>query len=60
MSRVFRLTDRFNLELQINSTNTLNHVTYTSYNTLVGSQTFGLPAAANQMRQISALMRVRF
>jgi trimeric autotransporter adhesin len=60
MSRVFRLTDRFNLELQINSTNVLNHVVYSSYITNISSPSFGTPGGTNAMRQISTILRLRF
>ena len=32
MGRTFRLTDRYNLDLRVDSTNLLNHVTYTTWN----------------------------
>jgi hypothetical protein len=60
MARTFRLGDRFNADLQINATNALNHVTFPSWNTTVGSNTFGLPASANAMRSVQTALRVRF
>ena len=62
MSRTFRLTDRFSLDLRVDSTNTINHVTFQSWNTTVGSQQFGLPNAnaVNPMRSLQTLLRVRF
>ncbi|MGA3187850.1 MAG: carboxypeptidase regulatory-like domain-containing protein [Bryobacteraceae bacterium] len=60
MARVFRLNDRFNLDLRVDSTNTLNHVTYPSWITQFGSAQFGLPATANAMRQLTTTVRVRF
>ena len=60
MARTFRLGDRFNADLQINATNALNHVTFPSWNTTVGSTTFGLPASANAMRSVQTALRVRF
>src|SRR5581483_3335528 len=42
--RTFRLSDRLSGDLRIDSTNTLNHVTFTSWNTMFQSpQQFGLP-----------------
>ena len=58
--RVFRLGERRSADLRIDSTNVLNHVTYTSWNTTVGSLQFGLPTSANAMRTIQATLRFRF
>ena len=55
MSRDF---ERFNL--RIDSTNPLNHVTYSPWNNVVNSGQFGLPSSANPMRSISATLRWRF
>jgi hypothetical protein len=60
LGRVFRVSDRFNLDLRIDSTNALNHVTYTAWNTIVNSTQFGLPAASNAMRSIETTLRLRF
>jgi hypothetical protein len=60
LARTFRLKDRYNLDLRVDSTNLLNHVAFTSWNTTLNptsnsasnmalsSPLFGLPAAANQ------------
>jgi trimeric autotransporter adhesin len=60
MGRTFRLNDRFNLDLRVDSTNALNHVTFTSWNTAVSSAQFGLPIAANAMRSMQTVLRLRF
>ena len=60
MGRTFRLHGRFNLDFRIDSTNALNHVTFTSWDTTVTSTQFGLPAAADAMRSMQATMRLRF
>jgi hypothetical protein len=60
MSRTFRINDRFNLDFRLDSTNLLNHVTYTSWNTIVGSPLFGTPANANQMRVVTSRLTLRF
>jgi hypothetical protein len=63
MSRTFRLHDRLSLDLQIQATNILNHVTYTSYYTTVTSvpnTLFGTPVGANGMRNIVTQLRLRF
>jgi hypothetical protein len=58
--RTFRLSDRLNLDLRIDSTNTLNHVTFPSWNTTLGSAQFGLPATANAMRSLTTGVILRF
>jgi trimeric autotransporter adhesin len=60
LGRTFRLNDRFSLDLRVDSTNALNHVTYPSWNTIVNSAQFGLPIAANPMRSMQTILRVRF
>jgi hypothetical protein len=60
--RTFRLTDRLSGDLRIDSTNPLNHVTYTSWNTTFGNTQFGLPppGSANAMRSLIIGFIVRF
>lgn len=58
--RVFRVSDRRSFDLRVDSTNALNHVTYTSWNATFGSAQFGLPTSANGMRTIQATLRFRF
>ncbi len=60
LGRVFRLSNRLNLETRVDSTNALNHVTYTAWNTVVNSTQFGLAAAANAMRSMQVTARLRF
>jgi hypothetical protein len=60
LARTFRLNDRLNLDVRFDSTNPINHVTYTSYYTTVGNPLFGAPATANGMRTITSTMRLRF
>ena len=68
LARTFRLKDRYNLDLRVDSTNLLNHVVFTSWNTTLNpgsnpaltSPLFGLPAAANAMRSLQTTLRVRF
>lgn len=59
MARTFRLGDRLNADLRFDSTNVLNHVTYTSWYATLGTQ-FGLPTSAGAMRVMQATFRVRF
>jgi hypothetical protein len=60
LGRTFRLTDRFNLDLRVDSTNPLNHVTYTTWNTTLNNAQFGLPVNANNMRSLQTTLRLRF
>jgi hypothetical protein len=60
MMRTFRVNDRINADLRFDLTNALNHVTFPSWNTIVGSQQFGLPSVANGMRTIQTSVRFRF
>jgi hypothetical protein len=60
LGRTFRLKDRLNLDLRFDATNALNHVTYTSWNTVLNNAQFGLPVSANAMRSIQTTLRLRF
>ncbi len=60
LARTFRLKDRFNLDVRVDSTNILNHVVYSSWNTIVNGTTFGLPASANAMRSMQINTRLRY
>jgi hypothetical protein len=60
LTRTFRLNERVSLDLRIDSTNVLNHVTFPSWNTTVNNSQFGLPATANQMRTLQPSLRMRF
>jgi hypothetical protein len=59
LGRTFRVSDRLNLDLRLDATNALNHVTFTTWNTVVNAQ-FGLPAGANAMRSVVTNLRLRF
>jgi hypothetical protein len=60
LGRTFRLGDRLNLDLRVDATNLLNHVTYSAWNTAINSAQFGLPVVANGMRAVQTTTRVRF
>ena len=60
IARTFRLDGRCNLDLRLDSTNLLNHVTFTSWNATVNSTQFGLPVTANSMRSLETTLRLRF
>jgi len=60
LGRTFRLNDRVNLDLRADSTNAINHVTFTAWNTTINNAQFGLPVAANAMRNGQFTLRLRF
>ncbi|HTV14900.1 MAG TPA: carboxypeptidase regulatory-like domain-containing protein [Acidobacteriaceae bacterium] len=60
MARTFRLRGTRSLDVRVDATNPLNHVTYTAWDTTVNSTTFGLPALSNPMRSLQITGRLRF
>ncbi len=61
LARTFRVSDRLNLDLRVDSTNALNHVTFPSWITVVNSPQFGAPPSfANPMRSMLTTLRLRF
>jgi hypothetical protein len=60
LARTFRFTDRVSADFRVDSTNPLNHVTYSSWMAATTSAQFGLPTGANAMRSVQTSMRVRF
>jgi hypothetical protein len=60
LGRTFRVNDRFNLDVRLDSTNTLNRVTFSSWNTTTTSAQFGLPNSTNAMRSVQTTVRIRF
>jgi hypothetical protein len=60
LTRTFKMSDRVNMDLQIQAQNVLNHVTFTNYVTTVGDAQFGLARNPNQMRVVNTSMRLRF
>ena len=60
LGRTFRLKDRYSLDLRVDATNALNHVTYTSYITNVGPQFGLLSTNTNAMRSLVTNLRLRF
>jgi hypothetical protein len=64
LQRSFRLKDRYNLDLRVDSTNLLNHVVFTSWNATLNpslnNPLFGLPEAAKAMRSLQTNLRLRF
>jgi hypothetical protein len=59
-SRVIRVGERRNLDFRVDATNPLNHVSYTAWNTTVGSTLYGLPSGVSPMRSLRATLRFRF
>ena len=59
-SRTVRIGERRSADLQFQATNLLNHVTFPTWNTTLGSSQFGLPTTANGMRTFQATLRFRF
>jgi len=60
ITRTFPWGSRMNFDYRIDATNVLNTVTFAGVNTLIGTQQFGLPSAANQMRRIQTSLRMRW
>jgi len=60
MGRTFQVNDRFSLDLRVDATNALNHVTFASWNTTATSGLFGLPVSPNAMRSVQTTLRLRF
>ncbi len=64
LSRTFRVTKTYNLDVKVDATNLLNHAVFTSYNTTISpslsSPLFGLPASTNAMRSLQTTARLRF
>jgi hypothetical protein len=75
LSRTLRVEKRYNLDIRVEATDLLNHVVYSSWNTILNPITnpgsdsvfttdlnplFGLPAAANPPRSMQVTARLRF
>jgi hypothetical protein len=60
LARSFPWRDRYNIDLRVDATNVLNHVTFRSWNTTVSSAQFGLPGRVDAMRSIQTTLRLRF
>jgi hypothetical protein len=60
LARTFRTSGRTSLDLRVDANNVLNHVTFPSWDTTVGSAQFGLPIVANSMRNVQTAIRWTF
>jgi hypothetical protein len=59
-ARTFRFGERHSMEIQLVTSNALNKVTITGWDTQVGSQQYGQATGVNGMRTVTASMRFRF
>ena len=60
IARTFRVNERVSMDLRVDATNVLNHVTFPSWNTVINSTQFGYAMSANAMRIVQPSLRVRF
>lgn len=60
VGRIFRIGERRSIDLQLQAQNVLNHVTITSWGTVLGSNNYGLATGAANMRKLTAHFRLRF
>jgi trimeric autotransporter adhesin len=61
LARTFRVTDKLNLDIRVDSSNAINHVTFGNWITVVNSSQFGAPpSSANPMRTLLTTVRFRF
>jgi trimeric autotransporter adhesin len=59
LGRSFRLHGK-SLDVRVDATNVLNHVTYTRWNAVVNNVQFGLPSSVAPMRTLRLFLRLRF
>jgi trimeric autotransporter adhesin len=59
-SRTIRLGERRSADFRVDARNALNHVSFGSFNTTVGSTQFGLLQSPGAMRSLTATLRLRF
>jgi hypothetical protein len=60
LGRTFRVTERKSIDLRFDATNALNHLTFSSFNTTIGSNNLGLLTSPSNMRSMTATLRFRF
>jgi hypothetical protein len=60
LGRSFPWRDRYNIDLRVDATNVLNHVTFRNWNTTLSSAQFGLPSRVDAMRSVQTSLRLRF
>ena len=59
-ARTIRFGERHTAQFELMTTNALNHPTITSWNTSVGTQTFGQAQGVSGMRTVQTSLRFRF
>lgn len=60
LMRTFQIRAHWSLDVRVEANNTLNHASWTTWNTTVNSPLFGLPSGANPMRSLQFVTRMRF
>jgi hypothetical protein len=60
LGRTFPWRDRYSIDLRVDATNVLNHVTFKTWNTIITSAQFGLPSTVHPMRGVQTTLRLRF
>ncbi len=60
LGRTFPWRDRYNIDVRVDATNVLNHVTFKAWNTTLTSAQFGLPSSVDPMRSVQTTLRLRF
>ncbi|SEG16406.1 Carboxypeptidase regulatory-like domain-containing protein [Bryocella elongata] len=60
LQRTLRMPSNTSMDVRFEANNVLNHATFTSWNTITNSSTFGLPASVNAMRSFQISGRWRF
>lgn len=60
LQRTVALTERLRMQLRVDSVNFTNHVNITGWGTVVNSLTYGAPAAAGGMRNLTITVRLNF
>ena len=60
LARTFRPRSKVYLDFTLSSTNSFNHVSFSSWNNLVTSDQFGLPVAPGGMRSMQVEIHLRF
>ena len=59
-NRNFRVAERKSINLRFEAQNALNHVTFRSFNTTIGSNNLGLLSTPSAMRSLNATLRFTF
>jgi len=60
LQRSFQVSSQVDLDLRLDATNVLNHVSFPNWDVMVGSAQFGLPLSANPMRSVQTSLRLSF